>query len=252
MSEAIQYEVPAHLLQVTYEGKRLGEGSNLGEAVVVSTLFGKARVRIVHEGDKPAWLWPVAILVLLGIAAAVWWWLSASQPSRAGSNVMTPATPTAPAAGQAPRNIPELSNPVEAPAAEERPAQSSKQSPVQPQAHAQPRKQESVKTEKAVAVPQSLKKREAGKVFPDATPPAVKQSSAAGPKTKPAVTKVQQLAPPPKQEQPVAIQPSATPTALQPTIHITKHPVSDQNTGDSPTSAPPADNTQPAPPAAQP
>ena len=239
MSEAIQYEVPAHLLEVTYEGKRLGEGKNLGEAVIVKTLFGRTRVRIVHEDDKPNWLWPVVIVVMLGIAAAVWWWLSASQPSGTGSKAMTPATPAAPPADQTPRNIPELSNPVESPATQEQPAQSRAHSPEQPS------KQETMATEKAVVTPQPVKKPEARKVPVKKAPPAAQQSSAAKPA---AATRAAQPA-----VQPVAVQPSATPTALQPTIKITKHPVAspaDPNSTGGTVAAPPADSTQQ--PAAQP
>jgi cytoskeletal protein RodZ len=74
-NESGQYEIPAHRLLVTFDGKRVGEGKNLGEARVVSTLFGKARVRIIHEQDKSwGWFLPLAVAAIGGILAAVWLW----------------------------------------------------------------------------------------------------------------------------------------------------------------------------------
>lgn len=93
------YEIPAERLAITYEGGRLGEGSDLGQAVVVSTLFGKTRVRIVREGDQPRWLWPMfAVLVAGAIAAAAWFWMSAprDEPVRSDVPELIPAPPAPP------------------------------------------------------------------------------------------------------------------------------------------------------------
>lgn len=69
-NETSLYEMPADQLLFSHE--RLGEGQELGEARVVSTLWGKARVRIVHKQTGPGWRWLLAALALLGIAAAIW------------------------------------------------------------------------------------------------------------------------------------------------------------------------------------
>jgi hypothetical protein len=247
-NEASQYEIPAHRLQVAFEGKRVGEGKSLGEAVVVNTLFGKARVRIIHENDNSGWLWPAAILVLLGTLAAIWWWQGAPKSPRPDRVIVLPSAvpPASAPGGQVPRNIPLLNNPVEPPATvKEQPA------PSEPQVR--------TVTEEKKPAPQlparkPVKKEEAGKVPAKKAPAMAKPVAASKPKARPAAAandeltahQVKQQEP---AETPVAIQPSATPTALQPSIQITRNP-SDQPPADSTRTAPPADNTQQ--PAAQP
>jgi hypothetical protein len=233
--EASQYEIPAHRLQMTFEGKRVGEGKSLGEAVVVKTLFGKAKVRIVHEQDNFVWLWPAAILALLGALAAIWWWQGTPETSRPDRDVaLPPALSAAAPTGQVPENIPELINPVEPPTVVK----------------------ETAKLQSPAAAPHTAKKAEAKKApakkMPVADMPATKPK--ARPKNKPAAAiNDEQPAQQVKQEQPaetpVAIKPSATPTALQPSIQITRNPA-DQPAADGAKTAPPADSTQQ--PAAQP
>jgi hypothetical protein len=228
-NQAVQYEIPAHRLQMTFEGKRVGEGKSLGEAVVVNTLFGKAKVRIVHEQDNSGWLWAAAILALLGALAAIWWWQGTPETSGLDrAVVLPPALPVAAPTGQVPGNIPEMSNPVEPPTTVKAP---------------QPKPSPAAAVETKAAPPQPVKKAEVEKAPLKKMPVAGKPMKKPGAKRKagpvPAISE-EQPAHQVKQEQPaeapVAIRPSATPTALQPSIQITRNPA-----------APPADSAPQAP-----
>lgn len=76
------YEVPADQLLFNHHG--LEEGRELGEARVVSTLWGGARVRIVHRQNRPGGAWLLAVLAVLGAAVAVWLTLARQQADQTG------------------------------------------------------------------------------------------------------------------------------------------------------------------------
>ncbi len=93
-----QYEMPAERLVLTHEGGRLGDDRDLGQAVVVRTLFGKAKIRIVRESDQPRWLWPLfTVLVAGGITAAAWFWLGGSREAPALHSDVPELVPAPPA-----------------------------------------------------------------------------------------------------------------------------------------------------------
>ncbi len=104
-----KYDVPAHRLNVTFEGKRLGEGKQLGDAKVVSTLFGRAKVRVTHKSSSFNGLWALAILAILGIAVKIWLWQGTPQRAehsespwgpdaeQPAAQAPTPVAPPAPA-----------------------------------------------------------------------------------------------------------------------------------------------------------
>jgi len=93
------YEIPPHRLHVDYEGKRLGEGRELGEARVVSTIFGRAKVHVIRKQNNSGWLWLLVILTALGSMAAFSFWMREAAPDtpEADSIAVTPLKPpTAP------------------------------------------------------------------------------------------------------------------------------------------------------------
>jgi len=92
------YEIPPHRLHVDYEGKRLGEGRELGEARVVSTIFGRAKVHVIRKQDHSGWLWLLVILTALGSMAAFSFWMRDAAPDtpEADSIAVTPLKPPIP------------------------------------------------------------------------------------------------------------------------------------------------------------
>lgn len=73
-NETETYGIPADRMTYTHHG--LGAERELGEARIVSTRWGKTRVRIVHKDGKPErspWFLPGAVAVIALIAGAVAW-----------------------------------------------------------------------------------------------------------------------------------------------------------------------------------
>lgn len=105
------YEVPADRLLYTHEG--LGAARDLGEAQIVRTFWGGAKVHVVHDKEgSSGWFWALAILAVLGAIAALWFLLAKAhspegggaqmQPSETPAQTMeqpAPATPPTPVTG---------------------------------------------------------------------------------------------------------------------------------------------------------
>ena len=91
------YERPANQLLFTHEG--LGEEQELGEATVVTTMWGTAKVRIVRKQARSRWPWLFAALAVLGTIAAIWLTLAA-RPAHGPEGVAEP--PTVPQAQPSP------------------------------------------------------------------------------------------------------------------------------------------------------
>lgn len=212
-NETSLYDIPADQLLLAHE--RLGEGTEIGEARVVSTLFGKARIRIVHKKDRSGWLWLLAASVVLGIIAAIWLNQAAPPPPETDSVAGSPAQIN-------PQIPPEQQNAV----------------PLIPP----PAADTSIAAQPAIQPPLP-----AEPIKPD---PAKKPSIAEKPKTPPVATSDDQ----PEQseemgqtdESPTPVPVQAKPAATQPAIQITKTP----NAPDKPATEsavktpPPAANTR--------
>jgi hypothetical protein len=109
------YEVPPHRLLISYEGKRVGVGRELGEARIVSTIFGRAKVHIIRKQDHSGWLWFLAIFAVLVMMAMVAFWakMTALHTSETSSitvlpRPVKPQTPAAPLALEPKISAPQL------------------------------------------------------------------------------------------------------------------------------------------------
>lgn len=69
-NDTSQYEMPADRLVFTHE--TLGASRELGEAEIVHTIWGNARVRIIDKQGSTGWIWLLAALVVLAAVALVW------------------------------------------------------------------------------------------------------------------------------------------------------------------------------------
>ncbi|HEY5993846.1 MAG TPA: hypothetical protein VIU46_04510 [Gallionellaceae bacterium] len=88
------YEIPADRMVYTHE--TLGAGRELGEAEIVNTLWGKAKVRVVNKPGKPGlglvWLW--VVLGIMAAIAAAWYLLAKPQTENTGpQQPVSPSTP---------------------------------------------------------------------------------------------------------------------------------------------------------------
>ena len=57
---------------MAYGSSKVGEFTDIGEVCVVNSIFGTAKVRVVHPRKKRSLIWPLAALAVTGIAVAVW------------------------------------------------------------------------------------------------------------------------------------------------------------------------------------
>lgn len=248
------YEVPPQQLLYTHKG--LGEERELGEATVVSTIFGKARVRIVGQKNPSGWLWLLAALAWLGVMAAIWLMQAppapgtgspAAPPAQPNPHISTETTPAALPVNESPLSAPQsnvtqstapqISAPP-APAPTPAPAPAAATLAAQPPI-AQP-------GEAAPAKPAPAKKH------PVAHKPAIADkpmAPAAGDK-QPAPAKKTEHASEPQAFVPVTIKPVAT----QPVIEITKttKPADQPAPGNGASTTPPAASGQPGQTGAQP
>lgn len=223
-------EIPADLLLYTHQG--LEEPKELGDASVVKTMFGKARVRIVYkENNQSGWLWLLAAFAVLAIMAVVWLMLGAPLSPEIASVAAPPVQlkPQTPPVPQIPApQIPGLNAPVQNVPVTHTPAPAAATAITAQSAIEQP-----VETEPA---------RQA---------PAKKLSSGHRPKKPPVAASSDQTVQPQRMEQtdeapartPVSITP---PQVTEPAIQITKTP----DTANKPVhesgarTAPPAVNDQ--------
>ncbi len=168
-NETSLYDIPAERMVYTHE--QLGAGRELGEAEIVNTIWGKARVRIIQKQGKSGWTWLLTALVALAAIAAAWYLvarlhtesstppqvaepLEASPPKATAentpgqSNSDNPAGVTTPApanvAGTAVAPAPAVPSPLNTekpqPAAEKPQPVASRQTKTAPtESHAQPR-----------------------------------------------------------------------------------------------------------------
>jgi hypothetical protein len=75
--------------QLLANSGRTGMWSDIGEAKITRTIFGRARVRVIRERDKIIRAWLLAALAAIAIAAAAWQaWIAYQQ-----SELLTPLAP---------------------------------------------------------------------------------------------------------------------------------------------------------------
>ena len=67
-----QFDIPDHQKTTAYGSGKVGKFTDIGEVCVVNSIFGKAKVRVVHPRKKRSLIWPLAALAVTGIAVAVW------------------------------------------------------------------------------------------------------------------------------------------------------------------------------------
>lgn len=245
------YEVPAERLLYTHE--RLKEARDLGEAQVVSTFWGKAKVRVVHEQDNGGWLWALAALCALGAGVAAWWFLdytgapepaSLAAPQEQASPQTPPAAATPAPITLVPATAVEVGSapvaPMPAAPAQAAPAQNA---PVPntpaPKAPAQNAPAPKTSASAQPAIQQPVKSEPAKQTLEKKVP-------ADKPKKPPVAADSAQTAHPRKAEQtgnsPVAVPVPVKPAAPQPVLEITRA----TNASDKPL---PDDVTKAAPPA---
>lgn len=242
------YEVPADLLTFTHTG--LGEAEEIGEAQVVSTIFGKARVRIVRKENQSGWLWLLAALGLLLALAVIWWMQGAPLSPETGSVASEPLQqkpqiqpqPQIPEPNIKAPQIPGLNSPGQnMPVQQNNPVTNTPAPAADTAITAQPAIEQPAKTE------------------PVKQAPAKKLSSARRPKKPPLETGDDQAEGPQGMgqsgEAPGRTTVSITPAVTEPAIQITKTP----NTADKPatnsgarTSPPVPNDQQPGQTGAQP
>jgi len=70
--EISQFDIPDRQLLATNSQPRVGIMSDIGEAKITHTIFGRAKVRVIREQDRKRRAWLLAVLVVTGIAAAAW------------------------------------------------------------------------------------------------------------------------------------------------------------------------------------
>ena len=67
-----QFEIPENLKTAGYGSGHAGKYTDIGEVCVVNSMFGKARVRVIHPRKKRSLIWPLAAIAVAGAAVAYW------------------------------------------------------------------------------------------------------------------------------------------------------------------------------------
>ena len=70
--EISQFDIPDRQLLATNAQPRVSMPADIGEAKIIHTIFGRARVRITRERDKKRRAWLLAALAVTAITAAAW------------------------------------------------------------------------------------------------------------------------------------------------------------------------------------
>jgi hypothetical protein len=79
-NETSQYDIPDRLLRVTNAQSRVDMRKDIGEVKITHTIFGRAKVRVIHERDKKIRAWLLTVLAVTALAAAAWQgWIALQQ-----------------------------------------------------------------------------------------------------------------------------------------------------------------------------
>jgi hypothetical protein len=70
--EISQFDIPDHQLLATDAQQRVGMWTDIGEAKITRSIFGRAKVRVIRERDKKRRAWLLTALAVMAVAAAAW------------------------------------------------------------------------------------------------------------------------------------------------------------------------------------
>lgn len=70
--EISRFVIPDHQLMASNAQQRVGIWTDIGEAKITHTIFGRAKVRVTREQDKKRRAWLLTALAVMAIAAAAW------------------------------------------------------------------------------------------------------------------------------------------------------------------------------------
>lgn len=204
-NETSLYDISSSELLNPFEGKRVGEGRELGEAKIVNTFWGNARVRIVRQEEISGGFWLMAAIVALGIIAVIAYLLMQATPteSETSDNAAQPVQPVPQTMPEPKLATPQTPAPLSrAPAAQiTNPDQTAVQHPVI---------------------------RQGEQTRPVTRPPANRKSTAGKTETSPAVAAEHQAVHTQVTDQPakspVVVPLSIKPATTEPLLQITKTP----------------------------
>jgi hypothetical protein len=78
--EISQFDIPDHQLLATKAQQKAGISTDIGEAKITRSVFGRAKVRVIREKDKKRRAWLLTALAVMAIAAAAWQgWIAFQQ-----------------------------------------------------------------------------------------------------------------------------------------------------------------------------
>lgn len=129
-NEINQYDIPSYQMLTAREARRTERHTEIGEAVVVHTIFGRAKVRTLRKHHNPDLWRSVAIVVVASSALALFLWKGVPQSPEPSPRMEAPAVP---AAAAVPPDTPALTS-APAPGAEPR-IQAVQSEPVMPAMH---------------------------------------------------------------------------------------------------------------------
>jgi hypothetical protein len=79
-SDLSQFEIPGSRLLATNSQPRADIRTDIGEAKITQTIFGRAKVRVIRKQDKTRHAWLLTLLVVTVVAAASWQgWVALQQ-----------------------------------------------------------------------------------------------------------------------------------------------------------------------------
>lgn len=70
--EISQFDIPTHQLMASSPQPGSGKVSDIGEAKVTRTFFGRAKIRVIHDQDRKRRAWLLAVLFAAAAAASAW------------------------------------------------------------------------------------------------------------------------------------------------------------------------------------
>lgn len=78
-----RFDIPDHRLMASNTQPRAGIWTDIGEAKIIHTIFGRAKVRVIREQDKKRRAWLLTALAVMAIAAVWQGWAGYQRQSAA-------------------------------------------------------------------------------------------------------------------------------------------------------------------------
>lgn len=69
VNETSQYDIPDRLLRASSASPRADKRKDIGEAKIIYTISGRAKVRVIRERDRKVRAWLLAVLAVTALAA---------------------------------------------------------------------------------------------------------------------------------------------------------------------------------------